>query len=395
MVLKQLWCSRQMSRADIARHFGLSRSTVSAIMKDLMETGLINTLGAGASNGGRRPIILGFNDDAYGIIGVELGASHISVVITNLRGSVVNWRHQDVNIRTDPVGTLNTTIALIHESLEESQYNNKQIVGIGIGVPSPVHEDNPGKLSPQILPAWAGVDLVEALEKALDVPVFMENDANLGALAERWWGAGIEGGDLAYIKVATGIGSGHIINGAIYRGSKGFAGEIGHTTIEPSETRFNYGMRGSLTSLVGTQALLERANALRARHPETALAPSPNIQDLVEACLQGDPLSVSIVEEAGVYIGFAVANMLNLLNPSVVVLGGALTSVGECLLHPLRQTVRERTLWGSIGQCNIVTTSLDSQAIAVGAATLVLEAALRTPNIFPTTSPAQLMEASL
>jgi predicted NBD/HSP70 family sugar kinase len=390
MVLKQIWSDREISRADIARHLGFSRSTVSAIVNNLMSTGLLSTLGTGISNGGRRPILLGFNDDAFGIVGVEMGASHVCVALTDLRGRVEVWHHDYFDVRTDPHGAISLTQELIDDSLRSSKRTLSEIVGIGLGVPSPVHRDNPGRLSPQILPAWAGIDLVEALQTAFELPVYMENDANLGALAERWWGEGTDGGDLAYIKLATGIGSGHIINGAIYRGSKGFAGEIGHTTIEPNDTRFNYGMRGSLTSLVGTEALLERAQALRTRWPDTTLATDPTLADVIEACLNGDPLAVSLVEEAGVYIGYALANMLNILNPATVVLGGALTKVGDCLLHPLRQTVRERTLWGSIGQCRVVTSSLTSQAIAVGAATLVLEAALRDPRIFPISEAARI-----
>lgn len=382
MVLKQMWCARQMSRADISRYFGLSRSTVSVIVSSLMETGLIEKLGVGHSNGGRRPIILGFNDSAYGLIGVDMGAAHIAVVITNLRGEVQAWRHQNFDVRAEPQGAIELAQALIRECLEESGAPLGQMVGLGLGVPSPVHDMNPGRLSPQILPRWAGIDIVKKFQDVFGLPVLMENDANLGALAERWWGAGQDGADLAYIKVGTGIGSGHIIHGKIYRGSKGFSGEIGHTTIEPSVSRFNYGMRGSLTSLVGTEALLERASALRVRFPESTIADPPTVTSLVESCHNGDPLSIALIEEAGLYIGYAVANMLNLLNPATVVVGGAITKVGDPLLHPLRQTVRERTLWGSIGDCRIVTSALNEQAIAVGAATLVLERALEQPSMF-------------
>ncbi len=382
MVLKQMWHARQMSRADISRHFGLSRSTVSAIVSNLMETGLLKNLGAGHSSGGRRPIILGFNDRAFGLIGVDMGAAHISVAITDLRGKVQVWRHQHFDVRTEAQGAIELTHNLIEQCLQESGIPLEQMVGLGMGVPSPVHDQNPGRLSPQILPSWAGIDIVQRFQSAFGLPVLMENDANLGALAERWWGAGQDGADLAYVKVATGIGSGHIIHGKIYRGSKGFSGEIGHTTIEPSVSRFNYGMRGSLTSLVGTEALLERASALRVRFPDSTVTSPPTVTSLVESCHGGDPMAIALIEEAGVYIGYAVANMLNLLNPATVVVGGAITKVGDPLLHPLRQTVRERTLWGSIGDCQIVTSTLNEQAIAVGAATLILEKALEHPSMF-------------
>ena len=169
-------------------------------------------------------------------------------------------------------------------------------------------------------------------------------------------------------------------------GSRGYAGEVGHTAIEPSDPRLNYGMRSSLTSLVGTEAILGRARALRSRHPESTLPPEATLAEFIRACQEGDALCVAVMEEAGVYLGVAIANLLHILNPPIVVVGGAVTVVGECLFHPLRQTVRDRTLWGAIKECQIVRTTLSDEAIAVGAATLVLRAVLGEPGQFFTQS---------
>ena len=384
MVLKLIWSELAMSRAEVARRLGMSRSTVSNIVSSLQAMGIVHEVGEGLSKGGRRPILVGIAQESHFLLGVELGARHLSVVACSLRGKIVSSAVEEYSVQTDPQGTLARVEALLEEMAQSLPGAWSGVLGIGLGVPSPVHDENPGRLSPQILPAWAGIDLIGYFENCFQLPVFMENDANLGALAEQWWGHGEDGQDLTYIKVATGVGSGHIIHGEIYRGSRGYAGEVGHTAIEPSDPRLNYGMRSSLTSLVGTEAILGRSKALRSRFPESDLQEEPTLADFIAACAEGDPLCVAVMEEVGVYLGVAIANLLHILNPPIVVLGGAVTAVGECLFHPLRQTVRDRTLWGAIKECEIVRTKLSENAIAVGASTLVLRAVLGDPAQFLT-----------
>ena len=378
LVLKLMWKQKQISRADIARQVGLSRSTVSAIVSDLMDTGLLRSCGSGDSRGGRRPILLGFEDDAYLLVGADIGATHIGVAVTNLRAEIRAWRHTLFPVREDPQGTLAKLVELVRECLHELGARQDQLVGIGLGVPSPIDPEQPDRLSPLIHPNWADTNVSEVVRRSLDVPVFIENDANLGALAERWWGAGRDGRDLAYIKVATGIGAGYIINNQIYRGAGGFAGEIGHTTISTDARS------GSLTSLIGTQALVERARELLQSHPESLLAAEVvTLQTIISATLAGDVLCRKLIDETGTYLGIAVANLLNLLNPGTVVLGGDLTtSLDDLLLHPVRQAVRDRTLWAAIAQSRLVTSSLGDRAIALGAATVVLHAALEDHGLF-------------
>jgi predicted NBD/HSP70 family sugar kinase len=245
-------------------------------------------------------------------------------------------------------------------------------------VPSPVHPDRPGALSPLILPAWRDFDVQQYLVDAFDLPVFVDNDANLGALAERFWGAGAGGEDLAYIKVATGIGSGHIINGALYRGAGGTAGEIGHIAIDPNGPQCVCGLRGCLATLVGADALLARARKLWGKRKR-----NPTVADIIDGARAGDPVAKEIVDEVGHYLGIVVAGLLNLLNPAVVVLGGEITSVGDLLLDPLRVSIRARALSTSVAETRIVSSRLGERSIAVGGATLVLEAALADRTLFP------------
>jgi predicted NBD/HSP70 family sugar kinase len=219
--------------------------------------------------------------------------------------------------------------------------------------------------------------------------LLIDNDANLGALAERWWGAGRDVRDFAYIKLATGIGSGFFIGGQLYRGANGLAGEIGHLSIDSHGLPCVCGLRGCLATLVGSQALVRRARALLAEHPRSALANREfGVTILEDAALAGDPLALQVVREAAEHLGIAVADLINLLNPSVVILGGGLARLGDLLLEPLRATVRSRTLVSSVDASRIVTSALGARAVAVGAATLLLDRALSDPRHFSAASAA-------
>ncbi len=379
-ILRLIWQRKRMSRAQIVREENLSRSTVSEVVAELLPTGLITEVGTGKSSGGRRPIILEFRDDAAVILGVEMGAAHVGVALTDLRGRVLAWHTRLHPVRTDPLGTRSLIGELCDVCLEEAA-QGRPLLGIGIAVPSPVDPAKPdGGLTEVVLPKWEGRLGLEGLSARLGAPLMVDNDANLGALCEHWWGAGRDVDDLAYIKVATGIGCGFVIGGEIYRGATGVAGEIGHLAITPHGKRCLCGLRGCLVTLVGTPALVERTAELLgddASEARSVLAGQVlTIGDIEKAALDGDPVARQVVTEAAEYLGIAVAGLLNLMNPAMVVFGGDLAGLGEMLLGPIRETVRQRTLVSQVTAATLVTSTLGTQSIAVGAATMILKDAL-------------------
>jgi glucokinase-like ROK family protein len=383
-VLQLIWRERQISRAEIARRKALSRSTVSQIVEELLELGLVEEVGVGESHGGRRPIVLQFDDDAAVILGVDLGATHVAVTLTNLRGSVLAWEHQKHPVRDDPPGALALVTSLAERCLESWGGSRRLLLGVGMAVPSPVDPARPDNLNDVVVPTWKGINVGQALRKRFRVPVLIDNDANLGALAERWWGAGRDVDNFAYIKLATGIGAGFFVDGKVYRGASGVAGEVGHLSIDPGGAPCGCGLRGCLVTVVGAPALLRRATELLQEHPDSALAGRDfGITVLEDAALAGDALALQVVREAAEHLGIGVAGLLNLLNPAVVIVGGGLARLGELLLEPLRQTVRTRTLATSVEVSHIVTSQLGGRAVAVGAATLLLQRALSDPRHFP------------
>ncbi|MCP3867950.1 MAG: ROK family protein [Gammaproteobacteria bacterium] len=396
-VLRLIWEEKQISRAEIARLAGLSPSTVSEIISEILPLGLVAEVGSGQSRGGRRPILLDFQDQSCVIIGVEMGASHICVALTDLRGNILFWNCCNHPVREDPEGTRARIMSLCKECMAPSVVGGRPLVGIGVGVPCPVDPADPKQLSKVVLPAWDGSLDLQELSDYFGVPIMVDNDANLGALAERWWGAGRDVDDFAYIKVATGIGCGHVIGGEIYRGATGVAGEIGHMSLDPYGKLCVCGLRGCLATFIGGSALVDRTAELLPMHTSSALMGCDlTIENIEKAALAGDSLAIRVVRDAANHLGVAVAGLLNIMNPSLVVIGGDLATLGDLLIFPLRKMVQQRTLVSSMAAAEIIASQVGHQSVALGASTLVLKSALSDSRYFPAVSqgPKKRMEGT-
>ena len=378
-VLELIWHSEGVTRAGIARSTGLARSTVSELVGDLLDSGLVVESGDAPSGGGRRAVMLSFAADSHTVLGVDLGASHVGVVLTDMRGAPLHWSVEACDVRHRPDDAVDAVRRLSAAALASGSGRAAPPLGIGVGMPAPI--DHSGAPAPAVLPAWTGHTGLGDFAQELGVPLDLENDANLGALAELWWGSTPGVRDFTFVKVATGVGAGHIVKGEIFRGASGVAGEIGHVTIDPAGEPCVCGNRGCLTTFVGTQALLASVRERAGDHPHSALAEGePTLERLVDRALADDPLALEVIEEAGRHLGDALAGLINLMNPAEVVLGGGLTRVGERLLKPIRREVASRTLVDSVLTTQIRASSLGERDVALGAATLVIASALDCPD---------------
>ncbi len=381
-VLRFIWKEKQTTRAYIAKTMELSRSTASEIVDMLLKTGLIAEVGAGRSSGGRRPIVLEFQDNACSLLGVDVGATHVSVAMTNLRGKVLKWKEKRHPVRTDPTGTRQLVIDMCDDIVESMKGVAKPVVRIGVAVPSPVDPLNPEWISETVIPAWQGESGLAELRERYAVPVHIDNDANLGALAEMWWGAGRNVSDFVYIKIAHGIGAGYILNGQIYRGARGVAGEMGHLPIDPSGRKCVCGMHGCLATFVSAPSLAERVVELLPQYPNSLLGQvERRISTIVDAALQDDPLANQVVAEVSDYLSIAITGLFNMINPKLVILGGGLARLDEKLLKPMREKVHSSILVSSAA-ADIRSGELGSQTIALGAATFALEALITDPELY-------------
>lgn len=379
-LLRMVWSEREVSRAELARRAGLSRSTVTALMPSLLGTRLVEEAGVGVSSGGRRPILLQFRDDARHILGVDLGTTHVAVARTDLRGRVLDWRHCDHPVEDDPEGTRALVVALCHEVLSSDRGARDHLAGIGVALPSPVDPRQPERLHRLTLPRWNQAHGLHLLEREFGVPVLFDNDANVGALAEHFWGAARGIDDFTYLELATGVGAGHVLGGRVYRGAAGVAGEVGHLSIDLEGRPCNCGNRGCLWNYVGAPHLVARAASLLDEYPESALHGAAMTAPALEAAaMRDDPLALRVVAEAGTYLGIATASIVNLLNPSAVVVGGSISRVGERLLAPMREVVLRRTFASAAAPVLVCVSELGERDVALGAATLVLDALLQGP----------------
>jgi glucokinase-like ROK family protein len=383
-----IWASGGISRAELSRRTALARSTISITVSSLLAKGLVSELGAAPSRVGRRPILLRFEDDAFGVVGVDVGRTHVAVALTNLRGRVLAWERRDHPVHADPAGTRATIAALIEACLTRWQHPRERLVAIGVGMPSPVAHETYESLSRVVLPGWKGRGGFEELEERFGVPVLLDNDANLGALGEHWWGAGRGIDDLVYVEVSAGVGSGHVVGGKVYRGANGVAGELGHMPVDPGGAPCECGLRGCLTHVVSVPDVVARAQALQAEYPDAPLARREiTMAALEEAAATGDRLATRVLDDTVGFLATGIAAMLNLLNPAMVIVGGALSRLGDTLIVPLRRAVQDRTRVSSARPVQLVASALGERAIALGAATYALETALADVGLFPDARP--------
>lgn len=393
-VLRLIWREHKISRAEISRQLDLARSTVTEIVRELLSTGLIAEVGSGKSNGGRKPVLLQFQDDAKVILGIDIGATHISVAMTNLRGKLLKWKEKEFPVRDDSEGTFKVIDELCNECLKDfNKSGNDKLLSIGVSVPSPVDPRRPEYLSETIIPAWHGKSGLERLREKYKVPVYLDNDANLGALAEHWWGQGKNSNDLVYIKISNGIGAGYIFNGRLYRGAEGIAGEMSHMPIDPNGRLCGCGLRGCLATVISAWALIERVKTLSVLYPDSELLKTTiTIKNIENAALNRDPLALQVIAEAVNYLTSAITSLVNLLNPNLIVLGGSLSRLGGLIINPIQEKINSCTLISSVNTTKLVTSSLGPEGIAIGAATLAIEQAFIDPKILRTSSSPAVMK---
>jgi len=356
------------SRAEIARQTGLSRSTVSSLVADLEKEGLIVDRDASpesaASKGGRPPALIALGRSAGVALGIDFGKRHLTVVASDLSHAILAEETREMPDDYDARHGLDEAAALVDEVLEDSGVAREDVIGVGLGVPGPVHLPTGVVGSSAILPGWVGARVAEEMSERLLLPVHVDNDANLGALAELHWGAGRGCSSLTYIKIATGIGAGLVLDRRLFRGAGGTAGEIGHTSIDETGPICRCGSRGCLETFAGAPAIVELL--------KPSLGADATVEAVVEQAVDGHLGSKRAIGDAGRHVGSALANLCNLFNPELVVVGGTLAAAGDVLLEPMREAVQRRAIPSAAEDVNIVTGVLGERAEVLGAVALVL-----------------------
>jgi predicted NBD/HSP70 family sugar kinase len=355
------------SRAELARRTGLSRSTVSTLVADLQRRGLVverEGQFAGEGQPGRPAALLELDPSAAAAIGVDFDHDKVRVAVSDLSRSVLAEASAPHDVDHDAVGALDLAAQLVEQVLGEAELQRDRLLGTGIALAGPIDHDN-GSLHPSdVLPGWAGVDVAQEMEKRLETPAYVDNDANLGALAEVTLGAGRNARFAAYVSISSGIGAGIIVDGRPYRGHRGTAGEIGHFVVDPQGPICRCGNRGCLETLASGPALLRLVQASR----DDELT----VKQMIELARDGDAGCRRAIADAGQVVGGVVAGLVNLFSPEMVVIGGDLGEAGDLLLDPLREAVRRDALPAAATELKVVAGELGERANLLGALALVL-----------------------
>ncbi|QBR10573.1 ROK family transcriptional regulator [Streptomyces sp. S501] len=361
-VVRAVRMAGSLTQAEIARSTGLSAATVSNIVRELKDGGTVEVTPTSA--GGRRARSVSLSGDAGIVIGVDFGHTHLRVAIGNLAHQVLAEESEPLDVDASSAEGFGRAEQLVNRLIETTGISPEKVIGVGLGVPGPIDVESGTLGSTSILPGWTGINPSQELAGRLGVPVYVDNDANLGALGELVWGSGRGVKDLAYIKVASGVGAGLVIDGHIYRGPRGTAGEIGHITLDESGPVCRCGNRGCLETFTAARYVLP---LLKPSHGSDL-----TMERMVQLAREGDPGCRRVIGDVGRHIGSGVANLCNLLNPSRVVLGGSLAEAGELVLAPIRDSVSRYAIPSAARQLSVLPGALGGRAEVLGALALVL-----------------------
>ncbi|MBN2386234.1 MAG: ROK family transcriptional regulator [Anaerolineales bacterium] len=361
-----------ISRVEIARQLGLTRAAVTAIVNDLQACGIIREAESLTSHNGRPPIVLEINASRGHVIGVDFGASHLSILVADLGARIVEETEIAIEIQAGPETCLAEADRLLHETLDKANISLEEVLAIGVGVPGPIVTEAGTVVSPPIMPGWDRYPIRDTLYKRWETPLSLGNDAEMGALGEWAAGAGRGEHNLAYIKVGSGIGAGLLLDGQIYRGVTGSAGEIGHLTIDENGPLCTCGNHGCLEAVASGHAIARQAQEAVSKGQRTQLSAIQPVEtisarDVAAAARRGDLLSQQILNKAGSHIGIAIAGLVNLFNPGMVIIGGGVAQTGDILLEPMRQAVQRRSLPAATRVVRITTAMLGRRSSSLGA----------------------------
>ncbi|MCK0112458.1 ROK family transcriptional regulator [Ornithinimicrobium sp. F0845] len=340
------------TQAELARATGLAHATVSNIVRDLTAAGVLET----EPSSGRRGSAVRLAPGAGVVAGVDFGHSHVAVAVGDLTGRVLaeEW------VTAEPSGHA-ADLARAASILERIDPGAGPLRHVGLGLPAPVV--NNVVRSSAIFPGWEGVDAAAATEAVFGAAAHVENDANLGALAEHRQGQGRGHSASVFVKMGSGVGAGIMINDELFQGADGTAGEIGHLTVDEQGPMCRCGSRGCLETYTSSEHLL------RLLGPQL---PVGSFAEVVVAANDGNVAARRVIEDAGLRLGWALGAVVNLLNPGIVILGGATPQAGELLLEPTRTGLRRHAL-DSVTDTPIVISALGDRASMVGAVQLAAE----------------------
>jgi predicted NBD/HSP70 family sugar kinase len=363
--LRALLASGPLSRAQLARAIGLAPSTITALVRSLVDEGVLVGVGpAGmtdARRSGPRGMALALNPALLATVGVDFGFRHVRVLVCDLHANVLAVEQAELPVAYNRDEGIASAAQLVNEAITSAGVARQSVLGAGVALPGPIDINSQRVVDSDILPGWGGT-VADDFARAFALPALLENDANLAALGEHIWGAGRGQATTITVKFHSGIGAGVIVNGELVSGTHGGAGEIGHITIDPRGSLCRCGKRGCLETFASVPAILD---AMAPKHPDLAVA------ELIEMLDRDDPGARRVVGDAATLVGQVVGSASVLVAPDSVVVVGAMARAGDAVMSPLADAVQRQALPGVAGP-DVVRGSLGDRHTALGATALVL-----------------------
>jgi len=387
LALRLIHTQSPISRAQIAVISGLNKSTVSSLVEELLDCKLIHETGMNSTGAGRPATQLEINPQAGCIIGVELGVDFVSVALTDFLGIILWRRKEDADPSEDQDKMINQTLRIVKEAMTNGKKRNLRFLGLGLSTPGTV-DLNEGVLifAPNL--HWRNVPFGKIFSEQTKLKVFVENDANAAAIGEHLFGTARQCQDFIFVFAGVGIGGGLFLNGKLYRGRNGYAGEIGHSPImaEPSQTVCHCGNRGCWETYANQYSIIQRVQA-RLEVKRSSIIPKLQAEQnsqitiplIKQAADAGDVEAIDSLIEAGHAMGQGFAGLVNIFNPEKVILGGPLSVAGKYLLPAIQETVTRHSLPEIVQHAQVLLSDFGSDASLIGAIAIVVDDVLAKP----------------
>jgi glucokinase-like ROK family protein len=351
------------------------------IINQLTDMGILEEIGDGESSGGRRPRVLNFRADFGYVVGVDMGATSLDLVLADFKGTILEQDTLPIDVREGPEAILSLIGALVEHKLDARNIPTHKLIAFGLGVPGPVDFSAGVLIAPPIMPGWNGYPIRSFIRQTFPhAVVAVDNDVNVMALGELRYGAGSAHDNFIFVKVGTGIGAGIVCKGEIYRGSDGCAGDIGHICADHNGPTCHCGNIGCLEAIAAGPPMAARAMDAARANLSPILLKHMNGNDgkltAVEvgiAAAEGDPVANEIIHDSGRIIGEVLAGLVNFFNPSLILIGGGVSNIGHQFLAAIRRGVLHRSLPLSTRHLRIDVSATGANAGVYGAIALAME----------------------
>jgi glucokinase-like ROK family protein len=368
-ILNLLRLNGPLSRAFLAREIGLTRSSVSRIIDDLIDQNLVREVELSPGRMGRPGMLLELNPQGGSAIGIEIGVNFISILLTDFSANVI-WRER-VSLPEPATSDdyLFKAEQLAQKASDLAASRNMRQMGIGVGVWGLVdYARGVIRFAPNLM--WRDIPLKENWERKFEVPVYLENDANASALGEYYFGAGKNIENFIYISMDIGVGGGIISAGKLFRGSSGYAGEIGHMAIDPLGDLCSCGKVGCLETMVGRRVIITRYQKITGED-------GISLEEIIQRARSGDSIAKSIFEDVAVTLGVGIGNLVNIFNPQRIILGWSVGQAYDLLLPTLEKSIRKNSLAEQMGKIDIVPFTNGADDCLLGCVALVMDEIIR------------------